>query len=158
MDVTRDGNMASARVGELWLVATGTAAIADDTWREYLEYSAASVTRDGPFYGILFWSPNHGPSTRQRKMLTEEFAHAVRLDDQRSAAVISASGFVRGTITAINWFTRKKMAAFGPENLGRALDWLADDVAFDRVHAERALGELADRVHGRVPRSGASAG
>jgi hypothetical protein len=154
MEVTLDRNMACARVGNLWLVAAGSHPIGDDTWRQYLEYGAATVTSRGPFHGILFWSLKQGPSTRQRRMLTDEFAQAVRLDLQRRVALISDSGLVRGTITAINWLARKKVTAFAPREVARALDWLAEDIAFDRAEAQNALDQTIDAVEDVERRTG----
>ena len=154
MEITRDGNMACTRVGTLWLAAVGERPISDDTWHEYLEQSASSVRLAGPFHGILLWAPKHGPSAAQRKMLTGEFADAVRIDTQRRVALISESALVRGTITAINWFTRVNTAAFAPRHAQRALDWLAQDIAFDRLHARRVLDEIVGAVEVRVLRSG----
>ena len=155
MDITRDGNVASVRVGNLWLVASGWRPIADDAWREYLEASAASVRADGPFDGVLFWAPLHGPSARQRKMLTHEFAEAVRLDAQRRVALISESALVRGTITAINWFARKNFVAFSPNDVRRAFEWLAADIAFDETQAQRSLDEIVMAVRGSERKKGA---
>jgi hypothetical protein len=156
MEVTDDRNMACSRVGNLWVVAAGSRRIEDATWRQYLGYSAATVTSSGPFHGILFWSLKQGPSTRQRKMLTAEFAQAVRLDDQRRVALISESALVRGTITAINWLARKKMAAFAEREIARALDWLAEDVAFDRAQAQSALDQAIGAVQGLLRKNGTS--
>jgi hypothetical protein len=149
MDVTVDGNMASARVDKLWLAASGGHPITDETWREYLGHSAASVRSQGPFHGVLFWAPKYGPSGPQRKMLTDDFAEAVRLDLQRCVVVISTSALARGTMTAINWFTRSRLAAFAPEEASRALDWLAKDIEFDRTQGQRALDEIVRAVQGR---------
>ena len=156
MDITRDGNVASVRVGNLWLAASGWRPIADGAWREYLEASAASVRTDGPFYGVLFWAPAHGPSARQRKMLTHEFAEAIRLDAQKRVALISESALVRGTITAINWFARKNDVAFSPKDVRRALEWLAADIAFDETLAQRALDEIIVAVRGSERKGAAS--
>ena len=146
VQITRDGNIASARTGKLWLAATGLHAIDDDPWREYLGQAAASVKSEGPFHGVLFWTPKHGPSTSQRRMLTHEFAKAIALDAQRRVALISDSALVRGTITAIAWFTRSDVATFAPNEAKRALDWLAEDVAFDRTQAQHALDEIIGAV------------
>jgi hypothetical protein len=158
MEVTDDRNMACARVGNLWVVAAGSLPIEDDAWRQHLRYSAGTVAARGPFHGILFWSLKKGPSTRQRKMLTDEFAQAVRLDLQRRLALISDSALVRGTITAINWLARKKTAAFAPGEVARALDWLAEDVAFDRARAESALEQTIGAVQGLARKNGTSHG
>ncbi len=146
MQVTRDGNMASARIGRLWLAATGLHAIEDDTWRQYLGQAAASVKSDGPFHGVLLWTPRHGPSASQRRMLTHEFARAIALDAQRRVALISNSALVRGTITAIAWFTRNDVVTFAPNEADRALDWLAEDITFNRTQAQRALEEIIGAV------------
>jgi hypothetical protein len=156
MEVTRDGCVASERVGSLWLAATGGRRIEDDAWREYLGHATASVTRDGPFHGVLFWAPKHGPSTGQRKMLTHEFAKGVRLDAQRRVALVSDSALVRGTMTAIQWFTRSNVSPFAPREAERALAWLSADIAFDRAQATRALEELIDAVHPALRRVGTS--
>jgi hypothetical protein len=149
MDVTLDGNIASARVGKLWLAASGRRPITDDAWREYLGHSVVSVRSDGPFHGVLFWAPKYGPSASQRKALTGEFAQAVRLDAQRRVVLISGSALVRGTMTAINWITRSTLAAFAPTEGPRALEWLAKDVEFDRAQAQRALDAIVNAVQHR---------
>src|SRR5882762_647183 len=131
MNIVSDGNIASARVGSLWIAGTGDRPIEDAIWREYLEHAAASVRDVGPFTGVLLWAPTFGPSTHQRRMLTDEYGKAVRVDAQRRVALISESAFVRGTITAINWLLRKNVLAFAPPNVGKALQWLAEEVAFD---------------------------
>jgi hypothetical protein len=146
VQVTRNGNMASARVGKLWLAATGLHAIDDDTWRQYLGQAAASVKSEGPFHGVLLWTPKHGPSASQRWMLTHEFAQAIALDAQRRVALISSSALVRGTITAIAWFTRNDVVTFAPNEAERALDWLAEDIMFDRMQARYALEEIIGAV------------
>jgi len=154
MEITRDGNLASERIGKLWLAASGRRAIADETWREYLDHAANSVTRDGPYHGVLFYAPKHGPSASHRKMLTHEYARAVRLDLQRRVALISDSAIVRGAITAINWFTRTNLVAFPPREARHALDWLAEDIAFDRSQAEHALDHIISVVQGETRKSG----
>jgi hypothetical protein len=82
-------------------------------------------------------------------MLTDDFAEAVRLDLQRCVVIISASALARGTMTAINWFTRSRLAAFAPAEASRGLDWLAKDIEFDRTEGQRALDEIVQAVQGR---------
>jgi hypothetical protein len=156
MKVTRDGNVASERVGYLRLVVAGTRAITDETWREHLGHSAADAVSHQPAHGVLFWSPTQGPSARQRKMLTEEFANAIGTSAERRVAVLTDSAMVRGTVTAIHWFTRKKFIAFSPKEVDRALDWLAEDVAFDRAKARRALEQAIDVVRKPALKNGTS--
>src|SRR5258708_3520252 len=158
MVVTSDGNMASARVGKLWLASSGRRPITDATWREYLGHAADSVTRLGPYHGVLFWAPKSGPSASQRRMLTDDYAQAVRLDAQRRIVLISDSAIVRGTITAIDWFTRKNFLAFAPKNVQQAIGWLAEDIEFDRKEAELALGKILEAVNGQASVSRTKAG
>jgi hypothetical protein len=156
--LTRDGNVASTRVGNLWLMATGSRPIQDETWRQYLEHSAASVVARGPFHGVLTWAPKHGPSTSQRRMLTGEFAEAIRLDAQRRVAVVSESAFARGTMTAINWLAKKNLAAFAPREIDLAFDWLEEDIEFDRVEAQDGLQQIIRAVDVPERKSGSSRG
>jgi hypothetical protein len=150
--------VATERIGYLRLVVAGKRAIADETWREHLGHSAADATRYQPAHGVLFWSPTQGPSARQRKMLTYEFADAIGLAAQRRVAVLTDSAMVRGTVTAINWFARQKLIALSPEEVERALDWLAEDVAFDRAEARRALDQTIEAVRDPALRNGTSGG
>ncbi len=156
MDITRDGNMASVRVGSLWLAAAGERPIDDRTWREYLDHAAASVQSLGPFTGVLLWAPSYGPSTYQRRMLTDEYGKAVRLDAQRRVALISDSAFVRGTMVAINWFTRQNVLAFAPARVEVAFEWLAEEVVFDVVQSRAALRDIVGAVRSEVRKSASS--
>jgi len=149
MDISRDGNVACARVGRLWIGASGPRAIADNAWREYLQRFAAAVKADGPVHGVLFWALTQGPSPRQRMMLTHEFADVIRIDAHRRIAVVSDSALVRGTITAINWFVRKNLMAFPPREVPRALEWLSAEVTFDLREARSTLEEIVVAVEGR---------
>jgi hypothetical protein len=153
MLVTSDNTMASSRVGQLLLAAAGERSITDLGWREYLEFSASSVKNDGPFSGVLFWAPTQGPTGSQRKMLTEEYAEAVRIDAQRCVALISDSTMVRGALTAINWFAKKNMRAFARTDIQQALDWMADEIEFDRQEAEQALGLIIVAVQRQLERA-----
>ena len=154
VDVTKDGNMAVARCGELWLAATGDERIADETWREYLELAKASVASHGPFTGLYLLFPRNAPSTSQRNMLTNEYGRAVRIDQQRRVAVISDSAITRGAMTAISWLTSGKIAlrAFSPSagDRRRALDWLGEEIAFDRVIADSLEQGLSTAVRMRL--------
>jgi|HubBroStandDraft_4_1064222.scaffolds.fasta_scaffold633185_1 hypothetical protein len=154
--VMGDRNVACVRVGNLWIMATGSHPIADEAWRPYLEHMAASVAKHGPLHGILTWAPKHGPSTKQRKMLTGEFADAIQLSARRRMAVVSDSTIVRGTLTAINWVARKKLLAFAPGEVDLAFDWLAEDAEFDRAAAEQALAQASAALEPPTRRSGAS--
>jgi len=86
--------------------------------------------------------------------LTEEYAQAVRLDAQRRVALVSDSALVRGAITAINWFTKKHVVAFAPKDVSRALDWLAEDIRFDRKEADVTLGDIVEAVNPQRPMNG----
>jgi hypothetical protein len=91
-------------------------------------------------------------------MLTHEFADAIGLAAQRRVAVLTDSAMVRGTVTAINWFARQKLVALSPKEVERALDWLAEDVAFDPAEARRALDQAIEAVRDPALRTGTSGG
>jgi hypothetical protein len=99
------------------------------------------------------WSTRSVESKNETATGTYEFAQAIRIDTQRRVALISDSALVRGTITAIEWFTRANTAAFAARDARRALDYLAADIAFDRMRAERVLDEITGAVQVRILKS-----
>ncbi len=140
--VTSGRTIACARIGALWVAVTGERKIDDADWREYLELGALSVRKDGPVHGVLYFGPRHGPSAAQRKLLTGEYAEAIRIDQQRLVAVVSDSMITRGAIMAIQWVARvKEVNSFSLRHVGRALTWLASEVEFDPAAVERLLDE-----------------
>lgn len=139
--------VSARRVGDLWISVHPDHVIDDATWREHLEASVEEVSRNGPYPGILVWAPKHGPSASQRRMMTEEYAKRLCLDQQRCCAVITESQLVRGIMTALSWFgSDTAMKAFAPADIAKAFDWLALHISFDRMDAEDALRSLRVRA------------
>ncbi len=154
MTVIRDGSLACARVGELWILASGSRPIRDEGWTEYLEAAAQSVESDGPFTGLLIWTPIYGPSAPQRRQLTDDYGKRVRLDLQRRIVVISESTIARGAMTAISWFTSgAKFECYAAKDRDRAITWLALDIPFDRKEAESRLNGMISAVNVEQPRA-----
>lgn len=150
VELTKDKNIAIARTGELWLTAVGNERITDVSWQEYLEMAKASVAKHGPFTGLYLLYPKNGPSTAQRSMLTADYGQAVRIDMQRRVALITSSAVTRGAITAIGWFTKgaTSVRAFSPSapDRNKALDWLGEEIRFDRGTADVLEQELSSAV------------
>jgi hypothetical protein len=95
----------------------------EDEWDEYLTACAADFTRNG-FMRYLVVSDGGAPSAVQRMRLNENLAHWTRTNpDAIRTAVLTKSAFVRGVVTAINWF-RPTLRAYSPDNLGDALTYL----------------------------------
>lgn len=139
--------MVSAWVGELWIFVMPDTPITDAMWREHLEMCADEVKRNGPYPGVLGWAPKSGPSAGQRRIMTVEYADRIRIDKQRRFALVTESALVRGIMTALSWVAAgTKMNAFAPDDVGRAFDWLAEEVAFDRRQAVDALHALRLQV------------
>lgn len=139
--------MVSAWVGELWIFVMPDTPITDAMWREHLESCAEEVKRNGSYPGVLGWAPKSGPSAGQRRIMTVEYADRIRIDKQRRFALVTESALVRGIMTALSWVAAgTKMNAFAPDDVGRAFDWLAEDVTFDRRQAVDALHALRLQV------------
>jgi hypothetical protein len=142
---TQGVDIAVARVGELWIHVSPGHPVDDATWREYLDVSTNEVKTNGPYAGMLVWAATHGPTTRQRRIMTEEYGEALHLHQQRRLAIITGSPIVRGIMTAMSWAAKRtKMRAFAPSHAEGALEWLAEDIAFDRDEAHRVLTQLRD--------------
>ncbi len=147
MRMTRRGEVAATRVGDLWIYVGPDRPLDDATWREYLELCAEEVRTNGPYPGIMVWAPRHGPSAHQRRIMTVEYADRLRLDQQKRFALITESVLVRGIMTALSWVAAgTKMNAFAPAEVGRAFDWLGEEIRFDRERADDALRELLDET------------
>jgi len=140
MRKTTDRSIAFVRVDELLVVATGTRPITDVSWQEYLDLAATEVQSNGAFTGLLLWWPVNAPSSAQRSMLVEKYAEKLALNQQRRAAVVAESMLIRGAMTAIAWFSKAGTVVkpFSPKDPKVVIDWLAEDLKFDRPAAEEA--------------------
>lgn len=144
---TDGGEVSAARVGDLWIYVGPDRPLDDATWREYLDLCAQEVKRNGPYPGILVWAPRHGPTAHQRRIMTEQYGAALRLDRQRRFALITESALVRGIMTALSWVASgTKMNAFAPSDVDAAFAWLAEEIRFDEGEAKDALQSLRAAV------------
>jgi hypothetical protein len=153
--VTADGNLATARVGDLAMVSTGDRPISDEAWREHLEQLGSWVKRHGPAVAILCYVPKHGPSVEQRRVLAEDYGQHIRIDCYRRNALLSESVIVRGILTAIGWLTsgNMKVKTWPPKQVENALTWLAEEARFDRQEVLDALGMMIQAMSGEAKRS-----
>jgi hypothetical protein len=93
--------------------------------------------------GVLVLTYGGGPNSKQR----EELRAALREVPPPPTAILTASAFVRGIITSLNWFFKgQRIQAFAPDGLDGALDYIAVGGAVDRPLIRRTLAELAERV------------
>jgi hypothetical protein len=141
------GVMAGARVDELAITVQGDLPADDKTWRENLEAQAELARKHGLQTGILVWTLKHGPSARQRQLLAGEFNWSIA--QQRRLAIITESVVLRGTATAVGWFSGggMKTRGFIPRELDEAFDWLGEECRFDRDQARAMLDAAIDAVH-----------
>lgn len=156
------GVIGCVRVDELLIVATGDRPIDDDSWDANCRFAATLVRRHGPHRGVLSWAPEYGPSTIQRRHLMQQYAEALAIAEQRRFALLTGSILMRGIVTAIGWLGEGKLKTriFSADEVletraGRqsALDWLAEEVRFDRHTAAEALQELCAALAAGATRS-----
>ncbi len=148
--VTGGGVLAGCRIGQLWIGASGSQPIDDASWAEYVGLLERDIRINGPQTAVMQWIPDHYPSAKQRKVMTDR-SEALRADDVRRLAFISDSLLARGCLTALSWVvTSVEMKAYVRHDLGAALEWLGQVARFDRDEAERKHGELVKVVSAPV--------
>jgi hypothetical protein len=135
------------RVDQILLCVSGSKAITDTAMGMYIDFIVRSVKERGPFDGAFLFMPIHGPSTAQRRMLTERSAET-QLDRASRIALLSDSAIVRGGITAIYWLTRGKneLKAFRPVVYRDAFEWLAAKARFDQEALLATLNTMIDTL------------
>ncbi len=115
-------NMAFQRVGDYFVLVHNAMAPTEEEWDEWMQqYTYAS---------ILVVTDGGAPTASQRKRLK------TRVDELRASpsyvpnkkepkvAIVTASSFVRGVITALRWFYHDSYAAFPPDHINQALTYL----------------------------------
>jgi hypothetical protein len=114
-------NMAFQKVGDYFVLVHNAMSPLDEEWDEWLEFYS--------FGSILVVTDGGAPTASQRKRMKD------RVDQLRSSvapgkkdprvAIMTASSFVRGVITALRWFYyHDAYAAFPPEHLNQAMTYL----------------------------------
>jgi hypothetical protein len=110
--------------GEGLMLVSHTSATPTDA--EWAPYFAELVKHDPRTLRSLAFTDGGAPGGAQRKQLNDF------LKGQASpAAVVTASGMVRGVVTALSWFN-PQMRAFQPDNVEAALRYLgvkSDDMS-----------------------------
>jgi hypothetical protein len=124
-------------VDRVVLVAYGTAEPSDEEWTGYLDV----IEREGIDGTVQIIVTDGGePTPAQRRRLNELLAGRTV-----PVAVVSGSGRVRGTVTALSWFNWK-IKAFPPSGLRDAIAYLEIPSArADLIATE--LGKLQTEVH-----------
>ena len=141
---TRDTrkNSAFRLVGNVVLVVHNSVAPTNDEWESYIK----TVLRGGKLYGgdltlcrQLVLTDGGGPNSAQRAVAqkaAEQMGGAAM-----PVAVVSSSTFVRGIVTAFNWFNMN-LRAFSPLEITKALSFLkVDALTIDAIWEELALVE-----------------
>jgi len=115
-------NMAFQKVGDYFVLVHTAVAPTDEEWDEWLEFYT--------FGSILVVTDGGAPTASQRKRMKDRvdvlqrMNAAPRKKDPR-VAIITASSFVRGVITALRWFYyHEAYAAFPPEHYNEAMTYL----------------------------------
>lgn len=109
--------MTYQKVGNFIVLLHGTVQPTDEEWNRYVaeyEYQSVLVVTEGG-----------APSATQRSVLLKrmDVFKAKGLRPPRGA-IVTASTFVRGVMTALSWFYRDVYAAFAPERLDDAMMYL----------------------------------
>jgi len=114
-------NMAFQKVGDYFVLVHNAMSPTDDEWDEWLQFYG--------FGSILVVTDGGAPTASQRKRMkarVEELqAHQQPGKKDPRVAIMTASSFVRGVITALRWFYyHDAYAAFPPDHLTQALTYL----------------------------------
>ncbi len=116
-------NMVFAIVGNRVVVCHTKNPPSDEEWDLYLEDSRPYFAR-GMSMRYLVVTEGGAPTAVQRMRMNEMLAEWTRANPNViRTAIITRSAFVRGVVTALNWF-RPIARAFAPEHLNDALAFL----------------------------------
>jgi hypothetical protein len=132
-------------VGNVVLVVHNSMAPTNDEWEQYLQ----TVLSGGRLYGgdltlcrQLVITDGGGPNSAQRAM-AQKAAEQMN-GAAMPVAVVSSSMFVRGIVTAFNWFNMN-LKAFAPSEVETAVAFLGiDEVTLEEILEE--LGVIRDEI------------
>jgi hypothetical protein len=117
-----------------------------DEWRRHCEVieRLRHETR-----GVLIYTEGGGPDSKQRELL---YLALLGLPPPPTA-ILTASAFVRGIITSLNWFFKgQQLAAFAPSNFDGALRHLeVGGVELRREPILQTLGAVAGEIGVTLP-------
>lgn len=137
------------RVGRLSVfLLVGT--LSDERWQAMLDWSAVALAE---CRGTLALLPEGHVTPRQRGLSARQ-----RPGETSRVCVITDSPLLRGTLTAYSWLKRGEIthAAFAPNEIDRALVWLADGVTFDANEARAAVRRLERIASAGIPKTGSA--
>lgn len=98
--------------------------------------------------GVLVFTLGGAPSTQQR----QEMRAAIGDIAVPPCAILTASPLVRGIITSLNWFLGNQVKAFDPNDIERALRYVASGkAAIDPVQIVETLSQLASKLSVELP-------
>src|SRR6188768_4030568 len=144
MFLTPGKTMCVERMGTLLLQSTGPAPISEPEWDAYLGFVAQDIRSNGMWRCAMQYSLTQAPSSDQRKQV------AVLLHESpfERFALVSASAFVRGAVSAIGWVNRgpSRTRAFAPGEERASLEWMAEHAPFDVAEAMVHLDAVVKAV------------
>ncbi|MEL6339125.1 MAG: hypothetical protein AAFP04_03035 [Myxococcota bacterium] len=127
--------------GDIMIVVHRDEAPGDDEWAAYVA-EMERATRAGEMRALLILTPGVGPNAKQRNVVTSMWK---RVGENPPTAVITPSRFVRGVITALNYFLPRQITAFSPGEELEAVACVGGAPATRDAILER-LGQLNARL------------
>jgi len=98
--------------------------------------------------GVLVYTQGGGPNTQQRQQMRA----ALHELPAPPTAILTASPWVRGIITSLNWFLGNRVAAFEPHDVDGALAHITrGDAPLKRDELVGVLSSLAQRLAVTLP-------
>lgn len=115
--------MAFGKVDEFIVIVHGDSSPSDEEWAPWIEYNRRHFA-EGGMVKLLIVTDGGAPSATQRQLTNETLAEFF-LENPKAVrgAIVTASTFVRGVVTALSWFN-PGYTAFSPERMDDALKYL----------------------------------
>jgi hypothetical protein len=137
--------MAFGKVGEVMLLVHNKVAPGDEEWNAWVEYAFRHFS-PGSMLKCLIVTEGGAPTPTQRLSMNERLSEYL-IDNPKALrnAIVTASAFVRGVVTALSWF-HPGYCAFSPAHLDDAMQYL--DVP-DESRTE--VRTLIKALQGQIP-------
>lgn len=114
---------AFGKVDELMVIVHNKLPPSDDEWNAWLEFNLRHVS-PGTSLKCLVVTEGGAPTATQRLTMNEKLtAHFGGNANAFRGAIVTASSFVRGVVTALSWFN-PGYCAFSPAHMNDALVYL----------------------------------
>jgi hypothetical protein len=138
-------NVAFGRVDELMVIVHNRLPPSDEEWSAWLDFNIRNFA-PGAMLKCLVVTEGGAPTATQRLQMTEKLnEHLAGNPKAFRGAIVTASAFVRGVVTALSWF-HPGYCAFSPAHMGDALTYLEIKEQF---HAE--VTTLVKTLQGQIP-------